>query len=91
MECYRVHVPNGVKVHGVTAAGVPTVVLPGEYLVHRLQAKAALDGAALMRFVGADAAGHDVHVPEASLRRHSTFCELPGELLDQNDELAIAA
>ena len=91
MECYRVHIPDGVRVSGVTAAGSATAVLPGEYLVHRLRPKAAVSNQALLRFVGADAAGHDVHVPEESLRRLATSCELPGELLAQDPEVAMAA
>lgn len=64
MECYRVEIPDGVRVMGATAAGHPSAVLPGEYLVHRLRAKGApSDTPAVLRFVGADALGRDVHVP----------------------------
>ena len=69
MECYRVHVPEDVRISGVTAAGRPSAVLPGEYLVHRLRTRFTPGDQAVLRFVGADAAGHDVHVPQASLRR----------------------
>jgi len=62
MLSYRVHVPDGVKVAGVTADGCATAVLPGEYLVHELPRKLPL-ARALFRFVGADASGRDVHVP----------------------------
>jgi len=67
MVCHRVQVPVGAKVAGVTAAGRPTAVLPGEYLVHELPTR--IRGAArLFRFVGADAAGRDVHVDIDTLR-----------------------
>jgi len=91
MECYRVHIPDGGRVSGVTAAGSATAVLPGEYLVHRLRPKIAVSDQALLRFVGAGAAGHDVHVAEESLRRVATLCALPGELLGQEHRLAMAA
>jgi len=63
MECYRVQIPDGVKVPGVTAAGDPSAVLPGEYVVHHLWPKARGATRPLLRFVGADACGRDVHVP----------------------------
>jgi len=62
MECYRVHIPDGVKVPGATAAGRPSAVLPGEYLAHRLRPKGAPVATAMLRFIGADASGHDVHL-----------------------------
>jgi hypothetical protein len=62
MVSYRVRIPDGVKVPGVTADGCPTAVLPGEYLVHQLPRKFPL-AHALFRFVGADASGRDVHAP----------------------------
>jgi hypothetical protein len=68
MNLYRIEVREGVKVVGVTADGVPTTVLPGEHLVHPLPAKVA-PAPPLCRFVGADAAGRDVHVPLAVFRR----------------------
>jgi hypothetical protein len=69
MICYRVEIPAGTKVSGSTADGRPAVVLPGEYLVHRLPPKlpSAQD---LFRFVGADAGGRDVHVPVARFKAH---------------------
>jgi hypothetical protein len=73
MECYRVVVPDGVKLVGVTAGGEQTSVLPGEYLVHRLPARLK-PASRLLRFVGADAKGRDVHVPDASVRA----CLAPG-------------
>lgn len=69
MECYRVHVPIGVKVPGATASGDPTCVLPGEYLVHRLLPKVPTRASPLLRFVGADPTGRDVHVSMETLRR----------------------
>ena len=68
MDCYRVQVPDGVKVLGVTANGRPSAVLPGEYLVHRLHPKGAPHAEAVLRFVGADPAGRDLHVPLAAVR-----------------------
>ena len=62
MICYRVHIPCGVKVAGVTAQGQPTAVLPGEYLVNVLRPKMPT-AEPLLRFVGADPGGRDVHVP----------------------------
>jgi len=74
MPCYRVQVPMGVRVAGAAADGEPTWVLPGEYLVHQLQSKVSTPRSGLLRFVGADPAGRDVHVALESLRT------LPGSL-----------
>lgn len=68
MEAFRVRIPEGVKVRGVTADGDPTTVLPGEYLVHHLRPKVPRAGT-LLRLVGADALGRDVHVPPDSMNR----------------------
>jgi len=68
MVSYRVEIPDGVKVPGVTADGCVATVLPGEYLVHQLPRKPPL-APALFRFVGADASGRDVHVPLGAFRR----------------------
>ena len=62
MLCYRVRIPDGAKVAGATADGQITTVLPGEYLVHLLRPKIPTTHP-LVRFVGADATGRDVHVP----------------------------
>ena len=78
MECYRVQIPDGVKVPGVTASGQLSAVHPGEYFVHRWRPKAAANDQALLRFVGAGASGRDVHVPAASLRELAVSCELAG-------------
>jgi len=67
MVSYRVEIPDGVKVSGVTADGCAATVLPGEYLVHELPRKLPL-AQALFRFVGADASGRDVHVPLGAFR-----------------------
>jgi hypothetical protein len=91
MKCYRVHVPDGVRIHGVTAEGRPATIHPGEYLVHRLRPKVAPNDQALLRFVGADVAGHDVHVPAASLRRLAVSCGVPDELLADDGKLSAAA
>jgi len=84
-ECYRVYIPHGVKVTGTTASGVATAVLPGEYMVHRLRSKCGLIDPDLIRFVGSDGAGRDVHVRVASLRRLAPACKLPQELLAEVD------
>ena len=68
MECYRVHVPDGVKVSGVTADGCSTTVLPGEYLVHQLGPKIPW-ASTVLRLVGADAMCRDVHIPLESIRQ----------------------
>ena len=62
MVCYRVRIPGDTKVAGATADGQVTTVLPGEYLVHVLQPKTET-AQPLVRFVGADPACRDVHVP----------------------------
>jgi hypothetical protein len=67
MICYSVEIPNDVKISGVTANGDPTLVLPGEYLVHQLQPKVP-SAKPLLRLVGADAMGRDAHVPLESIR-----------------------
>lgn len=69
MDCYRVMIPDGVKIFGVTADGCITAVLPGEYLVHQLPAKVPA-APILFRFVGADVAGRDVHVPFGAFRSY---------------------
>jgi len=68
MENYRVHVPMGTRVSGATAHGESTYVLPGEYLVHRLLPKLPTQLSPVLRFVGADPAGRDVHVAIGALR-----------------------
>ena len=69
MDCYRVRIPDGVKVLGVTATGYPSALLPGEYLAHQLRSKDPSATPALLRFVGADVLGRDVHVPLASVQK----------------------
>ena len=66
MHCFKVRVPDGRSVHGVTASGQPVPVYPGEYLVHRLAPKVGREMPPILRFVGADAKGRDVHVPLAA-------------------------
>ena len=68
MICYRVHVPSCAKVVGVAADGKTVTVLPGEYLVHELLPKVP-NAPTLVRFVGADTSGRDVHVPLATARQ----------------------
>lgn len=64
MKSYRVRVPRGVRLAGHTATGQRATVLPGEHQVHRLsKAGPARKDWELLRFVGADALGRDVHVP----------------------------
>jgi len=67
MECYRVHIPIGTRVAGSTANGEATGVLPGEYLVHRLSPKLSTRLSPVLRLVGADPAGRDVHLPLEAL------------------------
>ncbi|MDR7268146.1 hypothetical protein J2X20_000775 [Pelomonas saccharophila] len=62
LECYRVKVPEGRRLTGFTVAGQRVPLLPGEYHVHRLPPKAALTGAAALRFVGAHGLDNDVHI-----------------------------
>ena len=69
MECYRVHIPVGTKVSGTTADGSATQVLAGEYLVHRILPKLPTKAAPVLRFVGADPTGRDVHVRLDALQR----------------------
>ncbi len=69
MVCYRVHIPSHTKLAGVTADGQVTTVLPGEYLVNVLQPKIAT-AQPLVRFVGADPACRDVHVPVDVAKRY---------------------
>lgn len=82
MECYRVQIPDGVKVAGATATGERTTLLPGEYLAHRLRPRNPAAAATLLRFVAADALGRDVHVPLASVRKYleQGARVLPGEV-----------
>jgi len=68
MECYSVHIPVGTKVSGTTADGCATQVLAGEYLVHRILPKLPTGASPVLRFVGADPAGRDVHVRLDALR-----------------------
>jgi hypothetical protein len=69
MECYHARIPDGVKVLGVTATGYPSALLPGEYLVHRLRPGDPSSTQTLLRFVGADVIGRDVHVPLDSVQK----------------------
>jgi hypothetical protein len=61
-ECYRVRVPEGRRLTGLTVAGQRVPILPGEYHVHRLPSKVPLAGAAAWRFVGAHGSDGDVHI-----------------------------
>ena len=63
---FRVKVPPGVRLAGHTAAGPPAVIPPGEHHVHRLRLsgrRSRWGTQELLRFVGADFRGRDVHVP----------------------------
>lgn len=62
MACYRVNLPRGTRVGGLTADGQPATVLPGEYLVDVLEPRIPA-ARPVARFVGADPSGRDVHVP----------------------------
>ncbi len=63
MECFKIRVPEESALVGATADGAPARILPGEYLVHLLKPKLPVRSPAVLRFVGADVAGRDVHVP----------------------------
>ncbi len=62
MECFKIRLPEESTLVGVTARGEPAPVYPGEYLVHLLRSKAPSLAPAILRFVGADPTGRDVHV-----------------------------
>ncbi len=63
MECFKIRLPEESTLVGMTAEGEPAQVYPGEYLVHLLKSKVPAMAPAILRFVGADPAGRDVHVP----------------------------
>ena len=63
MECFKIRVPEESSLVGATADGAPARIFPGEYLVHLLKSKLPVTSPAVLRFVGADVAGRDVHVP----------------------------
>ena len=63
MECFKLTVPEDTQLRGRTVTGQPVAVYPGEYLAHLLRPKADPGAPALLRLVGADALGRDVHVP----------------------------
>ncbi len=65
MDYFEFKIPEDRKLFGRTAAGEKVSVYPGEYLVHLLRPRAAAN-LAVLRFVGADAQGRDVHVPLAA-------------------------
>ncbi|MFL6696944.1 MAG: hypothetical protein ACJ8GJ_07220 [Vitreoscilla sp.] len=63
MECFKLTVPEDTRLRGRTVTGQPVAVYPGEYLAHLLWPKADPRAPAILRLVGADALGRDVHVP----------------------------
>ena len=63
MECFKLTVPEDTRLRGRTVTGQPVPVYPGEYLAHLLRPKADPRAPAILRLVGADALGRDVHVP----------------------------
>jgi hypothetical protein len=91
MECYRVHIPIGTRVAGATADGSMTYVLPGEYLVHRLFPKVPTLLSPVLRFVGADPTGRDVHVALGTLRNLPASLGVSVAHAEQEDELQAAA
>ena len=91
MECYRVHIPIGTGVAGATADGSMTYVLPGEYLVHRLFPKVPTLLSPVLRFVGADPTGRDVHVALGTLRNLPASLGVSVAHAEQEDELQAAA
>jgi hypothetical protein len=67
MQCYRVRVKDDPPLVGYAADGRAKAVLPGEYAVHLLR-RPTYDGmGAVLRFIGADQRGGDLHVPPASM------------------------
>ena len=90
MERYRVHIPLGTRIAGTTADGAVTHVLPGEYLVHRLFPKVPTLLSPVLRFVGADPTGHDVHVPLERLRDFPASLGVSVAHVEQEDELEAA-
>ena len=91
MECYRVHIPIGTRVAGATADGAATCVLPGEYLVHRLFPKVPTQLSPVLRFVGADPTGRDVHVALGALRNLPASLGVCVARVDDKAELQAAA
>jgi hypothetical protein len=66
MATYLVKIPPGARLAGRTATGQRAVIAPGEHHVHRLRLRAKPPRWAareVLRFVGADFRGRDVHVP----------------------------
>jgi len=63
-ECYRVELPDRVRLAGRTLAGQRTTIVPGEHVVHRVRPRVPLAGVRdALRFLGADAWGRDVYLP----------------------------
>ena len=91
MECYRVHIPIGARVAGATADGSMTYVLPGEYLVHRLFPKVPALLSPVLRFVGADPSGRDVHVALGTLRNLPASLGVSVAHAEHEDQLQAAA
>ena len=91
MECWRVHIPIGTRVAGATADGASTWVLPGEYLVHRLLPKVPAQRSPVLRFVGADPSGRDVHVSLGALRQLPPALGVCVDRVEQQPEPAAAA
>ena len=91
MQCYRVHIPNGTRVAGASADGSVTYVLPGEYLVHRLFPKVPTLRSPVLRFVGADPCGRDVHVALATLRNLRASLGVSIADAEHEDEFQAAA
>jgi hypothetical protein len=82
MDCFKVTVPDGKRLHGHTATGQLVPVHPGEYLVHRLRPKGAATAPPILRLVGADAMGRDVHVRWDAV---SAFDPVPEDATDTGD------
>jgi hypothetical protein len=91
MECYRVHIPVGTKVPGRNASGNSTYVLSGEYLVHRLAPKLVDGTSPVLRFVGADPTGRDVHVTLEALRTFPSSQGVRTMLVEDDPEIREAA
>jgi hypothetical protein len=78
MDCFEFQVPEDATLVGTTAQGDAARIYPGEYLVHLLRSKAPTVTPAILRFVGADAAGRDVYLPLSQAGDSTDMARLPG-------------
>ena len=74
--CFKIRVQEDSSLVGFTARCEPAQVYPGEYLVHLLKSKGTSIAPAILRFVGADPAGRDVHVALPSFGKSAALLRL---------------